>query len=698
MLHQFAQIAEQDTDATLLLEALPGLLELAGESNVAHMAEAYYLIARGQSDPAMVAAGLRQVRASLISSETDMTQDAVEADRLYKLCQQALEVDTIPAITDLLPILQGLQIQDRPIILSDLMDALLDLIPAGKSLSAYERVDASSDRLAYLAASIEQLSQANRRFLLLGAADRPIVQVIVERWLTIATSRMSDLQTQAHIVCELVTRHAREDDPIRLVLRLRNIGRATALNVRISLTDSTGYMGLNSGVTVDRLVVGEETDVALSLRLQSMGIQKQFRAQFIIHYDDPRGSDQAERFADTVRIIAWQGRFEFIPNPYVVGTPLQAGSPLFFGRDDLFAFIHESLSAAQRNNMVLIGQRRTGKSSLLKQLPLRLGDEVVPIYLDGQGIALDPGLSAFFFNVAMEMTYALEDRGFSIEVPELDNFADVPAHVFERQFLRQVRQAIGNRHLLLLLDEFEELEVAVLRGSLDSSVFGYLRHLMQHGDNVSVIFCGTHRLEELSADYWNVLFNISLYKQVGFLTYLEAMRLIHEPVASYHMDYDDLAVDKMWRITAGHPYFLQLLCHSLVNVHNRSERSYMTVADVNTALDDILSTGEAHFLHMWAESTPDERVLLAALSRMMPLTGYVTPAQASDYLAERGVHMSRQVLGQALRHLALRDILFMRTSSDEIDPAGAYGWRLGLLGLWVERYTSLSRVLEEKAK
>jgi hypothetical protein len=35
------------------------------------------------------------------------------------------------------------------------------------------------------------------------------------------------------------------------------------------------------------------------------------------------------------------------------------------------------------------------------------------------------------------------------------------------------------------------------------------------------------------------------------------------------MFYDDLALDKMLRITAGH-LFLQLLCHSLVNQHNRA--------------------------------------------------------------------------------------------------------------------------------
>jgi hypothetical protein len=192
----------------------------------------------------------------------------------------------------------------------------------------------------------------------------------------------------------------------------------------------------------------------------------------------------------------------------------------------------------------------------------------------------------------------------------------------------------------------------------------------------------------------DVLFNISLYRQIAFLEQPEALRLIQEPVAEYGMCYDDLALDKMWQVTAGHPYFLQLLCHSLVNRHNKTERNYVTVADVNAALEDILASGEAHFMYLWMEASPEERLVLAALSRMTPLTGRVTLVQVVDYLAERGVSLERRVISDALHRLTLRNVL---TTSGEADPAigEAYRWRLGLLGLWVEKYRSLSRVIEE---
>jgi hypothetical protein len=415
-------------------------------------------------------------------------------------------------------------------------------------------------------------------------------------------------------------------------------------------------------------------------------------------YTDPRGPDQIENFADVVQLLSTTEEFHFIPNPYVVGTPLQTGSPLFFGREDVIEYIQQNLASSHRNNLVLIGQRRTGKTSLLKQLPAKLGDDYLPVYLDGQSLGLDPGLANFFLNMATEIAFALEDRDFFIDIPEPDDFAESPAAAFEKTFLPKVRSVIGERHLLILLDEFEELEAAIQRGNFDASVLGFLRHLIQHTENLSVIFCGTHRIEELAADYWNVLFNISLYRAIGLLEKEEANRLIQEPVAEYGMRYDDLALDKMWRVSAGHPYFLQLLCHSLVNWHNKSERSYVTISDVNAAMDEILASGEAHFVYLWTEATPIERLVLTTLSRMIPLTGHATPVQVLDYLEERGMTIERQDIQEALHRLALREVL---ESHEDLETGlgEAYHWKLGLLGLWVEKYKSFSRVMDEvKAK
>lgn len=705
-LHALAQTGGNDPEAASLLGNLQQVLaHRVNEPDkvdlslwLAGLAEGLNYLYTSQVSPELLTVGLRTLITVLSAASPSgagrwTIKGSDEALALYRICQAALDANSISQIT-------AVDLSSSSTCLAELAHSVTELHPVMDALNACERVDNSPDKLAYLASAVERLRRADSaaRARLRGA-DRSLVRRVIESWLAVVTGAMGELQTRAQLVCQLLTRHTWVGDVISLALGVRNDGRGAALGVRVTLTPAPEYTVLDGTRDIGKLSPGEEEQVDMRVHLREPG-RGQFRARFVIQYADPRGPDQIEHYADAVYLLEAEGEFQFIPNPYVVGTPLQTGSPLFFGREDVVAFIHDNLSAAHRNNLVLIGQRRTGKTSLLKQLPARLSQDYLPVYLDGQSLALDPGLSNFFLTLATEITFALEDHGFSIEPPEPDEFADAPAATFERKFLARVRQAIGQRHVLLLLDEFEELEASVQRGSLDASIFAFLRHLVQHAPDLSVIFCGTHRLEELTADYWSVLFNISLYRHIAYLERAEATRLIQEPVAEYGMRYDDLALDKMWRVTAGHPYFLQLLCHSLVNQHNlsgrqagKAQRNYVTVADVNAALDEILASGEAHFVYLWSGSTAVERLTLTALSRMMPLTGRVTPMQVMDYLTERGISVERQQVSEALHHLALRDILEANTQSDPLGEA--YRWELGLLGLWVEKYKSLSRVVDE---
>jgi hypothetical protein len=380
-----------------------------------------------------------------------------------------------------------------------------------------------------------------------------------------------------------------------------------------------------------------------------------------------------------------------VPNPYAPGTPLRPGSPIFFGRDDLFQFIAENLGGVTRQNiLVLIGQRRMGKTSFLQQLPARLGQAYLLVYLDGQSLGIDPGMANFFYDLSLAIADALADQGCAVTEPVLAEFQERPSGVFERTFLPAVFEAIGSRRLLLLFDEFEELEMRVTSGKLEATIFPFFRHLMQHADKVGFVFVGAHRLEELTADYWSILFNIALYKRVAFLSEGAAKALIVEPVAQYGLLYDDLALDKIMRVTAGHPYFLQLICHALVNRANREGRGYLTIRDVNDTLAELVELGEAHFAFLWEQSSPAEQLILAALMRLLARTPTVTATQIVELLAERGRPLELQLVREALRRLTERDIV---RELGESPPR--YEYKVDLVRLWVERYKALGRVIEE---
>jgi hypothetical protein len=222
----------------------------------------------------------------------------------------------------------------------------------------------------------------------------------------------------------------------------------------------------------------------------------------------------------------------------------------------------------------------------------------------------------------------------------------------------------------------------VASGKLEPAIFPFLRHLMQHVEGLGFIFVGTHRLEAL---------NIALYKHVALLSEREARELIIKPVAAEcGLRYDDLAVDEMLRVTAGHPYFLQLVCHALVNYANRERRGYLTIRDVNDVLEEMLELGEAHFAFLWDQSSPPERLVLASLSRLLGYELTVTASQVAELLAERGATVEEQHVTEVLRRLVERDIV-----REVRGQPPRYEYKIELVRLWVERHKTLARVVEE---
>ncbi|MBC6472331.1 MAG: ATP-binding protein [Hormoscilla sp. GM102CHS1] len=70
-------------------------------------------------------------------------------------------------------------------------------------------------------------------------------------------------------------------------------------------------------------------------------------------------------------------------NPYIVGRPITEPE-LFFGRDSLFDFIKDNLKKNAKA-ILLHGQRRIGKSSVLCQIPNFVSDdELVFVLFDLQ--------------------------------------------------------------------------------------------------------------------------------------------------------------------------------------------------------------------------------------------------------------------------------------------------------------------------
>ena len=222
----------------------------------------------------------------------------------------------------------------------------------------------------------------------------------------------------------------------------------------------------------------------------------------------------------------------------------------------------------------------------------------------------------FFWEMASTIRRGLR-REYQIEVPrpQREDFESDPLQGFQESFLTEVVDAIGDRRLLLMIDEAARLDEQVQAGKLTPDVFGYVRSLMQHTDSLNFLFCIGERLEMMQSQY-SMLFNVALYKEISFLDRNSAEALISQPTDQIYT-YQQKAVDRIIAITSGHAYFMQLLCHSLFARWQRDNKPEITVEDVDGVASEVVERGAANLKFDWDESPPAEKLFLGAMAEAL---------------------------------------------------------------------------------
>lgn len=680
-LHQVERkYMEVDGSPDFLLQ-LANRARQAGDDNLASLADGFFLLANRP-----------QVGLSIIIRTLDHPDETTVAWRtgeerlqLYRTAQALLEAPSITEVTLLRP--QLVELLARNEVKQDWSPVFGSLLPILTNMRDSVRVDGVDDRIVYLnqaAVRLRQLHEELPRFS--PRVERTMAKAIVRRWSGLITAEIEELKGRAELEISLKTKRVVPNGTTDVAMVIRNSGRAPAENIVAALDINPAYEIFSPPQTISFLPSGRSRQIQFQVVPKVMD---RFRVALSLTYDDRNHRDKTAAFGDMVHLLPPEREFKPISNPYLPGTPLRRDSALFFGREELFEFIAESTGTQSRRNvLMLVGQRRTGKTSALLRLDEHLPPELVPVYIDCQSLGVTPGMAALLEEFAWQISDTLQSLGIQCSVPDHDVWEADPTRYFQRQFLPLVKSLLPEgTTLLLVFDEFEAFETMVDDGILPRTFFTYMRHLMQHSEGLSFIFVGTHRLEEMSSDYWSVLFNIALYRKIDYLSDPAATRLICEPVAP-SIIYDDLAVDKILRVTAGHPYFLQLVCYTLVKRANQDATGYVTISDVNSALDEMLRLGEVHFAYLWQRSDYTERALLTAAAQLMDRNEPLYAEELLDYLQGYGIDLDPATATEGLNSLVTREI--MREVNEE--GATLYEFRVGLVGLWVGQNKSLRRL------
>lgn len=392
-------------------------------------------------------------------------------------------------------------------------------------------------------------------------------------------------------------------------------------------------------------------------------------------------------------------------SPYIVGNPIDR-KEMFYGRQDIIDRIRRQFSTSDPANVILLeGNRRIGKTSILKRLqdPDALpGWIVVNCSLQGgQGHKSKPGLETHevFRLLARDVGWAMDDAGLQVWFPEMDppdtstrfkvaftralstSFAGPrPFEAFEL-YIQAVLEAASPRRVLLMLDEFDKLQEGIDSGITSPQVPENIRYMLHTYPGLSAILTGSRRLKRLREEYWSALFGIGYRIPVSEIPREDARLLVTRPVEG-RLTYVPDARDRVVELCSKQPFLIQSLCNRIFERAVLSDERTVTLGAAESCAEDMTRDNE-HFRTLWDYAETERRRFILALCRnLADGPDPITLSMLEMKLEENSVAVPRgESLGDDLEFLRELELLKLQDS-----PRGsAYVLAVPLMANWIRQ-------------
>jgi serine/threonine-protein kinase len=294
-----------------------------------------------------------------------------------------------------------------------------------------------------------------------------------------------------------------------------------------------------------------------------------------------------------------------ILNPYLTRTAIKDDRG-FFGRSRELSTIFSRIDAGEPQSVSIVGERRIGKSSLLRALLrcrqsfLRRPDEYVFVYLDLHETA-HSGVTEFFSALIDELSLnrSLQDIAVNKTAPTYEKIRAIVARV-DRARLK----------LVLVLDEFE----AVTQNEhFTLEFFSFLRSL-PNNYSLSFIVSSAREIQDLchskevaGSPFFNIFHKLNL----GSFTSDEAADLIAQPSSLAGFPLEPYA-PSIVQMGGYFPFFLQMACCSFFE--SLSESMGAGEPDLDHIRIRFYEQALAHFEYVWDHLNERERTICIKIS------------------------------------------------------------------------------------
>ncbi|UUO15661.1 ABC transporter substrate-binding protein [Dolichospermum heterosporum] len=389
----------------------------------------------------------------------------------------------------------------------------------------------------------------------------------------------------------------------------------------------------------------------------------------------------------------------FPPNPYIVGDTIRDPKKIV-GREDIFGKINDNL---EQTLILLYGQRRIGKSSVLNQISNKVaGDNFVFINCDFQHLG-ESSIEVILCLITDNVIKVLEDKlpkydliNLIIKVLEdklpknenhelidlikyLTENIQTDINIFSKKFLPEIYKELGDKKLALLFDEFDvvsELETKINSTSNSISFLNYIMQLLDKNKKICVIpVVGRHisKLPKLRS-FLKEAPNI----EISLLDKSNNEKLITQPAEGV-LQYNEEAIERIYGLTSGHPYLTQAVCFAIYNLASnrykgKNQVSYpldITIQDVEAIVDIAIGLAESGLDGFWSNLISEQKVILAAAAEAENIEiepeefiDTTLPISLLKLLADYGI-VRAEYLNKAYQQLVEYEFLDVKRNSKE---------------------------------
>jgi Cdc6-like AAA superfamily ATPase len=395
-----------------------------------------------------------------------------------------------------------------------------------------------------------------------------------------------------------------------IVLRIINDASRNMGKVEIELQPSAEYELITSKATIFSLPPESSSDVRFRLILN-------VTRQVAINYHINGVMRTPPLYVNVIK-----------NNPYSYGNPVEEDA--FFGREEELAQILQAVTKPVKQDIFVVGERRTGKTSLLYLLEKRLDVPFIPVYI--YLAECKPQTDALLDEIIGKIIQKLIERDI-LEVAWKDYpfpFTDFKSKVGEIIHAAQIK--VPDLDLVLLLDEADfllEVKEEKLANTIDEKgeagsqtderVQRVLRSALQSseiGSHFRAVVAGTTSLSTYMLKHSSPFFNHFRFVYLKQLSKEETRNLIVKPARELGISYSSHAIERIFTLSGGQPYYCQALCYEAFAYTLDQQKTVVDDEAVNVAENKIVNDLFYAFLSgFWQRANQRERDVLTALAR-----------------------------------------------------------------------------------